>query len=170
MLEALLTRRGGALRSFFQRCEFKQQFLPSCSRGTESTMSRPRYMFSTSCRQLAAKQTRIVRKTSNSPSKPAQVVLSAIPPKTQAYTSFGDTLALRPSPTLLFQSSSHIGYLVGCYVLGGLCFGYSAINFNTFYLHPPEDVWKPIPIFICGLCAFMVGVGIFFFYRVSWSI
>lgn len=170
MLEALVTRRGGALRSCLQQRGSKRKFLLSCFRSTESTMCRPRCLFATSSRQLAAKKNRTVQKRSNSPSKPVRAALPTISPKLQTYTSFVDTLAIRQSPTLLFQSSSHIGYLVGCYVLGGFCFAYSVINFNTFYLHPPEGVWRPIPIFIGSLCAFMVGVGIFFIRRVSCSI
>ena len=169
MLEALVTRRREALRSCLQHCGSKQQLLHSYFRSTESTMSRSRCLFATSCSQLAAKKTRTVQKKSNSSPKPARVILPAIPPKTeiQSYTSFVDSLKLRQNPTLLYQSSSHLGYLIGCYMLGGFCFGYSVINFNTYYLHPPEGVWAPIPNFIGGVCLLMVGIGIFFCRRVS---
>lgn len=189
MLEALLTRRGGALRSCLQQCGSKQQFLRSCLRSTESTFSRPGRMFATSCRQLGMMKNRALRKALNAaqkppskrapaavpiisqkPSKPVPAALPSIPKKNQIYRSFPDTLALRQSPTLLYQASSHIGYLMGCYTLGGLCFAYSYINISTFYLHPPEEVWSAIPNFIGGLAVVMVGVGIFFLRRVSWSI
>lgn len=182
MLPSLLTRRGGALRSCLQQCGSKQQLLPlpSFLRITESTVSHPRCMFATS-RQLASKKTRFVQKKSNSPSKPVQknsnssskparAALPNVPETIPTYTSYVDNIALHKSPTLLFQSSSHIGYLVGCYTLGGLCFAYSVINFNNYYLHPPDGVWAPVPIFLGGLAVFMIGVGVFFCRRVSWPI
>lgn len=171
MLPSLLTRRGGALRSCFQQCGSKLQIPPLSSflRITESTVSHPRCMFATS-RQLASKKTRFVQKKSNSSSKPARAALPNVPEIIPTYTSYVDNIALRKSPTLLFQSSSHIGYLVGCYTLGGLCFAYSVINFNNYYLHPPDGVWAPVPIFLGGLAVFMIGVGVFFCRRVSLSI
>lgn len=153
MLEALVTRRGEALRSCLRHCGSKKQLLPHCFRSTESTVSRPRCLFATSCRQLAkVKWTGPVKK---------------ITPKHQVYASYIDTLKLRDHPTLLYQSSSHLGYLIGCYTLGGFCFGYSIVNFKSYYLNPPEGVWAPIPKFIGCVCVLMVGIGIFFCRRVS---
>lgn len=166
MFAVLVTRRGRPLWSCFQRCASRRQLLHSWVRSTESTMSRPRCMFATSCPQLAAKKK---KKKSKSSSKPAQTGLPHLQPY-QPYRIPVNKLALSPSPTLLFRASSHRGFLLGCYTLGGLCFCYAAINMNYFYFNPPEDIWTPLPSVIRGLAVFMVGVGMFFIYRVSWSI
>lgn len=149
MLGALVTRRGGALQSCLQQRGFKQQF-----------------------RRSSALVKKKMKQKSNS-SKPAQAALpNYITPALPTYTkplSYADRLISHGSPTLLFKSSSITGYLLGCYTLGGACFAYALVNFNNYYLNPPEGVWTPIPIFLGSVAVFMVGVGIFFFRRVSCS-
>lgn len=164
MLVALVTRRGGALRSCLQQCGSKQQFRPSSVLSTERIMSRQRLQ------PYLVKKKKKKKKKSNS-SEPAQAALpDYITPALPTYTkplSYADRLISHGRPTLLFQSSSITGYLLGCYTLGGVCFAYALVNFNNYYLNPPEGVWTPIPIFLGSLAVFMIGVGIFFFRRVS---
>ncbi len=167
MLQALLLKHGGALRSTLHRLASDRPPTP-CFRGNGLvSKSLPRCMFATSCPRSVTKKARSSLKNLKIPSKHTIQATSpaALMP---SYKSFAETLAQQRSPTLLFQASSHRGYTITCYFLGGFSFAYSAINFNNQYLHPPEGIWAPIPIAIGGLCVFMTFVGAWFIRRVSW--
>ena len=77
----------------------------------------------------------------------------------KAYQSFADTLALRASPTLLYQAPSPAVYITGCFLLGGFCFTWAAINFYSHYLYPADDVPAWAPVFVGGVCVAMVAFG-----------
>ncbi len=79
--------------------------------------------------------------------------------KTTNYRSFAETMALRPSPTLLYQAPSHTVYIVGSYVIGGFCLAYAGFNFYSHYLLPPEGLAPWVPIAFGGVCVFMTCFG-----------
>lgn len=85
------------------------------------------------------------------------VAPASLPP--QAYRSFADTLALRPSPVLLYQSPSHAVYVTGCWLLGGFCMTWATFNFYSQYLDPIKGTPEWIPVLMGGVCVAMVCAG-----------
>ena len=87
-------------------------------------------------------------------------------PRNPAYRPFAQSLALRPSPTLLYQVHSQTNFTVGCYVVGGILIIVSVINFYNEYLHPLERTWAYIPTMMAGLCLAMLCLGLWVIRRV----
>ena len=79
------------------------------------------------------------------------------PVRAGAYQTVGQSLALRPSPTLLYQSPSYSTFFIGNYLFGGFCLVYAIINFRMHYLNPvpgtPEWVRRP-ELFACSIRAY----------------
>lgn len=104
-------------------------------------------------------------KVATPPPKPGKFI--SIPQsRNPAYTPFAQALALRPSPTLLYQVHSQTNFTVGCYVVGGLLIVVSVINFYNEYLHPLERTWAYIPPMMAGVCLVMLGIGLWVLRRV----
>lgn len=152
------------LWSIFRSNRLFQRIYPQFA---ELSQPRPRCMFSTSCARSAGKKK--LRPSSKNPSVTSKPVptLPQVTVKVPSYRPFAETLALRQSPTLLFQASSHLSYTIGYYGLGVFCFAWAGINFYTQYLYPPEGIGATIPVVIGGVCIFMVFVGVYFIRRVS---
>ncbi|KAI9823901.1 MAG: hypothetical protein M1832_002219 [Thelocarpon impressellum] len=80
-----------------------------------------------------------------------------IPPPQATYRSFAEKLALKPSPTLLYQAPSHTLYVVGSYAFGLFCLSYAGFNFYAHYLHPPPGLSPWIPVAFGGVCFAMTS-------------
>lgn len=94
-----------------------------------------RRTFSTSIRQSAAKKSKPIAK----PARPYQIPSKPVGgPATSSYKSFNQTLADRSDPVLLYQAASHTTYMVGCYSIGLLIFGW--IAHTTSLIH----TWSPV--------------------------
>lgn len=131
------------------------------------------YRFSTGSSQLvksrgASKKTRNPL-SYNSP-KPAAVAPSE-------YESTAQTLAKKPSPTLLYQSGSHLGYILGCYFAGGGLIGMGVFNSLSANMVPEGDyidkgkilpTW--LPYFVHTGSLFMVAVGAWICLRVCYPL
>ena len=115
--------------------------------------------------QLASKKTPKARpqpKTPISqrpPSKPTTINSPPAQGPTTQYRSFADILALRSSPTLLYQSPSQVGFTVACYAFGGFCLAWAGWNFYATYLYAPEGLSKGISVGIGGACIAMTCFG-----------
>lgn len=126
--------------------------------------------FSTiSCRMTAKKPSHAQKSWKNITKssklgKPASVAPSKIP---SAYQSFAQLLALRQSPTILYQAQSHTWFIVNCYVVSGFCFTWAGINFYNEYLYPLEGIPPFLSVIMGGVCLFMVAIGGWFIVRVS---
>lgn len=118
--------------------------------------------------RLASKKARHASGNSHKPSKPARPVSMAFPNNSPTYKSYAQTIALRQSPTLLYQSSSHMWFISGCYLMGGFCFAWAGLNFHMNYLYPPEGTWTLLPNIMVGVCVFMTVLGGWFIRRVSY--
>ncbi|KAI9798099.1 MAG: hypothetical protein M1833_004996 [Piccolia ochrophora] len=79
--------------------------------------------------------------------------------RTAIYRTFADTLALRQSPTLLYQAPPHAGYIIGSYTSGLFCITYAGYNFIAHYLQPPVDLPGWVPIAFGFVCFFMTCMG-----------
>ena len=125
--------------------------------------------FSTGSSQLA-KSRGIGKKTRNPLSynspKPATIAPSE-------YESTAQTLAKKQSPTLLYQSGSHLGYILGCYFAGGGLIGMGVFNSLSANMVPEGDyndkgtilpTW--LPYFVHTGSLFMVAVGAWICLRV----
>lgn len=113
-----------------------------------------RHLSVTVGRQWADKKARlspIVKATSKT------IAPASLPYK--AHASFADTLALRSSPVLLYQSPSHVVYITGCWLLGGFCMTWATFNFYSQYLDPIKGTPGWIPVLMGGVCVAMVCAG-----------
>ena len=126
--------------------------------------------FSTGSSQLAKSRGGASKKTRNPLSynspKPAAVAPSD-------YESTAQTLAKKASPTLLYQSGSHLGYILGCYFAGGGLIGMGVFNSLSANMVPEGDyndkgkimpTW--LPYFVHTGSLFMVAVGAWICLRV----
>lgn len=87
-------------------------------------------------------------------------------PRDPAYRPFAKSLALRQSPTLLYQVHSQTTFTVGCYIVGAILVAVSVINFYNEYLHPLERTWAYIPTLMAGVCLVMLCLGLWLIRRV----
>ena len=87
-------------------------------------------------------------------------------PRNPAYRPFAQSLAMRQSPTLLYQVHPQTNFTVGCYVVGGLLVTVAVINFYTEYLYPLEPTWAYIPTLMAGICLVILCLGLFLIRRV----
>lgn len=118
--------------------------------------SRPaRRLFSSSRLLAAARKIRASSPPKLSSSIAPTPGAAAAAPAT--YLSYASTLALKASPTILYQAPSHTGYILGCYGASAFCLVYAGWNFHANYLHPPEGLAPWIPIAFGGVC-FLVAV------------
>ncbi|KAI9755374.1 MAG: hypothetical protein M4579_004303 [Chaenotheca gracillima] len=73
--------------------------------------------------------------------------------------SFADTLAIRSSPTLLYQAPPYRAFILGSYAFSFFCFSYAGWNFYQHYLFPPPGLATWVPIAFGVVCIFMTGFG-----------
>ena len=80
--------------------------------------------------------TKVAKLRSVLPTATPRTINGPQPVRAGAYQTVGQSLALRPSPTLLYQSPSYSMFFIGYYLLGGFCLVYAVINFRMHYLNP----------------------------------
>ena len=120
-----------------------------------------RHLSVTVGRQWANKKTQLspIAKTASK-----TIVPASLPHK--AYRSFADTLALRSSPILLYQSPSHAVYITGCWLVGGFCMTWATFNFYIQYLDPIKGTPEWIPVLMGGVCVATMCLGTWVILRV----
>ena len=97
--------------------------------------------------------------------KPSQTLISGSR-KPAAYEPLAEKLALRASPTLLYQASSYTDYLFGCYVTGGSLLAVAWLNFQTQFYVQPGGVPSWVPAFT-SFGSFMIAcTGFWMFLKV----
>lgn len=95
---------------------------------------------------------------------------SAVAPS--EYESTAQTLVKKQSPTLLYQSGSHLGYILGCYFAGGGLIGMGVFNSLSANMVPEADYDKGkimptwLPYFVHTGSLLMVAVGAWICLRV----
>ncbi|KAI9842392.1 MAG: hypothetical protein M1838_003162 [Thelocarpon superellum] len=116
--------------------------------------------------QQASKKTHQARPAPRATKAPTPPASSSIPlrshvsrPPAAKYLSYADTLARRPSPTLLYRAPSHTLYKLGSYGFGGFCLSYAGYNFYAHYLYPPEGLSPWVPVAFGGVCFAMTCAG-----------
>lgn len=83
-----------------------------------------------------------------------------------AYTPFAQSIALRRSPTLLYQVHSQTSFTVGCYLVGGVLVAMSVVNYYNEYLHPLDRTWAYIPTLMACVCLAILLLGTWVIRRV----
>ena len=142
------------------RCRGSARFVPR----TPCRQWRP---FISTVRQLTVKtQKPALRQLNSKPQTPARP-LQASKGSQAGYESFSESLARRSSPTVLYEAPSPYLYMTGCYVLATACFAYAGFNFESTYLHPPEQIGYWIPIAVGGVCVAMAFFGVWSIFGVS---
>ena len=116
--------------------------------------------FTSTVRQSAVKSSKSAVKQLKQTSQPAARALQASKQNRTGYESFSESLARRPSPTTLYEAPSPRLYITGCWVLATLCFAYAVSNFESLYLHPPENISSWIPTTVGAVCVGMFCFGI----------
>lgn len=116
--------------------------------------------FTLTMRQLAVTNSKSAVRQFKPKSQPAVRPLQASKENRSGYESFSESLARRPSPTTLYEAPSPYLYITGCYVLATACFAYAGVNFESIYLHPPEQIGYWIPIAVGGVCVAMALFGV----------
>ena len=127
-----------------------------------------KYNFTTSTRSLVQKQKKPTLKTpTKAPAKPIQPT-SYAPRKFAAYQSLNEELATRPSPTLLYRSSSYAHYITACLTAGTLIIGIAVYNYRSqYYIVSPEDLPAFVPVFITVGSLMIACVGFWMLLKVS---
>ena len=85
--------------------------------------------------------------------------LPRAPPPSQPFQNPITTLALSPTPTLLYTAPPHTLFVVGSYFFGTFCISYAAYNFHAHYLHPPPDLAFWVPVAFGMICFGMSCLG-----------
>ena len=91
----------------------------------------------------------------------ADQTLVSGPRKPAAYEPLTHKLALRTSPTLLYQASSYTNYLFGCYAVGIGLLAAGWFNFQTQFYVRPGGVPPWVPRFT-SVGSFMIVCGGFY--------
>lgn len=129
-------------------------------------------IFSKACLRNASSKAQQPLKGRSLPPTPAKPSMPPKPgkfvsiPRNPGYHPFAQSLALRPSPTLLYQVHSQTNFTVGCYILGGILVVVAVINFYNEYLHPLERTWAYIPTMMGCICLVMILLGLLVIRRV----
>lgn len=159
------------LQALFQHAGSQTNCLPrlatgsvlrSSSRFLRQPINFPRSGIAQSARGKATKARTLSKPSVISKPPPKQPSIAnspSIPGPAAQYRSFADTLALRSSPTLLYQSPSTLVFTAASYAIGGFCFFWAGWNFYTTYLVPPEDLSKFLSIGIGTVCFGMACAG-----------
>lgn len=142
-------------------------FLPQlASKASLKCRSQLRYFSRSPFVQLASKKATKARPpskpsvTQRPPSNPKSLPKSAsVQGPTAQYRSFADTLALRSSPTLLYQSPAQVAFTVASYAFGGFCFMWAGWNFWSTYLYAPEGLSQWVSVGMGALCFAMACFG-----------
>jgi hypothetical protein len=117
-------------------------------------------LFTSTVRQLAVKNAKPAVRQLAPKSQLAARPLQTSKGNRLSYESFSESLARRPSPTVLYEAPSPYLYITGCYVLATACFAYAGFNFESTYLHPPQQLGYWIPIAVGGVCVAMAFFGV----------
>ena len=98
------------------------------------THTHPKQFHTFSRTQLAAQKSLPQSKNSTSTRK-APNALAYIGGRKPSQT-LAESLASKPSPTLLYQAPSYVVYMTTCCLLGGFCFAWSVFNIYGTFISP----------------------------------
>ena len=137
----------------------------SCSLQAPSTLQ---CQFSAGVRSAA----KSVIKAKSPTKKVTSPTRKPIVPKPSYYEPTATRLAKKASPTLLYQASSNLPYIIGCYVAGGGLIAMGAFNAYTNFSVPKSElghgrnVPRYVPFFVNIGSLFMITIGCYFCLRV----
>lgn len=137
----------------FKTCAFAQPFTWGLVGRNQSRE------LSNNARILAQRKPQTPKRATPTPSH----TLIAGSRKPAAYKPLTETLALRSSPTLLYQASSYTYYLFACYAAGGGLLAAAWFNFQTQFYVQPGGVPQWVPRFT-SIGSFMIACGGFWMF------
>ena len=132
--------RGSSFRHCLTARRSTHSFRWPCNSSFEPSFSP---YFSVRVRNFAQKRAIPLSKYSKGAIKPTLPT----PRKPAEYESLSEKLALRTSPTLLYQASSYNHYIVACYMVGGFLISVGALNAQTPSFARPGDLPAYVPVF-----------------------
>ena len=140
----------------FKTCSFAQPFTWGLVRRNQSCE------FSDNARVLAQRKAGTPQTPKRATPTPSQTLISGSR-KPAAYKPLTETLALRSSPTLLYQASSYTYYFFACYAAGGGLLAAAWFNFQTQFYVQPGGVPQWVPRFT-SIGSFMIACGGFWMF------
>ncbi|KAF6240427.1 hypothetical protein HO173_001095 [Letharia columbiana] len=146
-----------SLQASFKTGSFAQSFTWGLGRRNQLLASCRRCRISNSAQSLAQRRAGIPQSPKRATPKPSQTPISGSR-KPAAYEPLNKKLALRTSPTLLYQASSYGHYLFGCYAIGGGLLAAAWFNFRTQFYVQPGGVPQWVPVFT-SVGSFMIACG-----------
>ena len=137
---------------------FIQPFTWGLGRRNRLFTSCRRHQYSKSVQSLAQRKAGTQHTTKSATPKPSQTPISRSR-KPAAYEPLSDKLAIRASPTLLYQAPSCQNYLFACYAIGGGLLAAAWLNFRIQFYVQPGGVPPWVPRFTSVGSLFIACVG-----------
>ena len=137
-----------------------------CLNPSRQTLSKNVFLFAkrgfSSSDRVAAKKGSVPAATSQSSSRKLPAIQNS------SYQSFAEILKRRSSPTLLYEATSSIGYIIRVYFVGLFCIAYGCYQYYTIYLFPPTGVDIPylLGVVSAGSAFFVALFGSWILFRV----
>lgn len=141
----------------FKTFSVAQRFTWGVGRHNQWLASCRRCELSNSARSLAHRRAGTPQTPKRATQKPSHTLISGTR-KPAAYEPLTNKLALRTTPTLLYQASSYTNYLFGCYMVGGGFLAAAWLNFQTQFYVQPGGLPPWVPGFI-SIGSFMIACG-----------
>lgn len=141
----------------FQTRSFAQRFTRVFGRCKQWVAYHRSCEFSNSARSLAPRKTGSSQTSNRANPKSGQTLIFGSR-KPTAYEPLTEKLALRTSPTLLYQASSYSNYVFGCYAVGGGLLAAGWFNFQTQFYVRPGGVPQWVPAFTSA-GSFLIACG-----------
>ena len=138
-------------------CSSAQPFTWGLGRRAQLLRSCQRCKFSNRAQSSAKKRAVTPQTLHRANPKPSQALIAGSR-KPAAYEPLTDKLALRASPTLLYQASSYTYYFFGCYAVGGGLLAAAWFNFRTQFYVQPGGVPQWVPAFT-SVGSLMIACG-----------
>lgn len=128
----------------FRTLSFAQPLTRGLARRKQLIASFRRRGISKSAQSLVQRKAGTQQTPTRATPKPSQTPFRSRKPA--AYEPLADKLAIRASPTLLYQASSYTDYLFACYAVGGSLLAVALFNFRTQFYVRPGGVpgWVPV--------------------------
>jgi hypothetical protein len=96
-------------------------------------------------------------------SRPAQATPTPASSATNTYVEpmslFVQTVASRPSPTLLYLAPASNAHPISCLAVAGFSLAYGAFHFYDAFLVAHPGLWAAVPYMMGGVSIFMIGIG-----------
>lgn len=149
----------------FRSRSFTQSFARGLGRPNQLVAPCRRCDFSKSAQSGAQRKAGTSQAHKRATAKPSESLISGSR-KPAAYEGLSDKMALRTTPTLLYQASSYTDYLFWCYTIGSILFASAWFNSRTPLYVRPGGVPQWVPFATSVSSCLIACVGFWMFLKV----